>query len=217
MARDFEGEARRESEQDGAIKQWMTDRIKTIHETVSAFDVLERYGVHLRMGGHRPEQISCPFHGIDNKPSARYHPEGPNSPSAVYCFVCQERFDAIKLWKKFSGFDGKFSALLRDIERNYNITPPEIPPMGSEAAIDEFHEAELDLSNFFDLTDRRLRNSKPAFQKLDDMKGYLTLGSVIDQLFAQFQLRAVVPATAKSVLRKVLDKIGTKERSCPDV
>lgn len=38
------------------------------------------------------EQVSCPFHGVDNKKSARYYKET----DTVYCWVCK------KVWNVFS-------------------------------------------------------------------------------------------------------------------
>jgi hypothetical protein len=214
MARDFEAEARREVGQNDAAKQWMKDRVETLHSRVTAYDVLSRFNVSLKYGGQREEQISCPFHGKDNKPSARFYPETVKGPSGVWCFVCQQRWDCIKLWQKFSAHEGRFGSLLRDIELSFGITPPEAPSVVREKPVDE--EAE-EILRMFAAAERRLLSAVPAFKALGDMRGFLAIGSVIDQLRFQMERRSIQKAKARDILRKVLDKIGEKERSCPGV
>lgn len=212
MSRDFEGEARREIERNGAALQWIKDRVVVLHDRVSTYDVLTRYGIKLRAGGNRDEQFSCPFHGKDNKPSARFYPSSNNSPSHVWCYVCQERWDCITLWKKFAGFEGKFGGLLREIEMAYGITPPEAPSIAREEVVDEMAE---EVQRLFTAADHRLRNARRSFKKLDDMYGFLTLGSVLDRLRHEVIAGSLPLVRAKEVLRRVLDKIGEKERACP--
>lgn len=214
MARDFEGEARREFAQNDAAKAWMKERIETLHQRVSAHDVLARFNVKLRYSGQREEQISCPFHGKDTKPSARFYPETTNRPSGVWCFVCQKRWDCIKLWQQFTAHEGRFGSLLRDIELTFGITPPEAPTMVREKPVDE--EAE-EIVRLFDAAENRLFHAVPTFKALDNLRGFLALGSVIDQIRYQMEHNSISKPRAKEILRMVLDKIGEKERSCPGV
>lgn len=193
-----------------AVWRWMRARIETIHRTVSASDVLRRNGVRLQYGDRR-EQFSCPFHGRDNKPSARIYPEVPGKPSHVWCFVCQERWDAIALWRKFEGHekDVSFGRVLREIERAYGIVPPEGPP--PEEAESEDVSAFVEVMRLYEVCERRLRAAKPLF----DMRGYLILGTILDRLCARVDERKTTPEKAKETIRVVLDKIGAKER-CSD-
>jgi len=188
-----------------AVRRWMQARIETIHRTVTAQDVLRRNGVQLRYMD-REEQFSCPFHGRDTKPSARVYPDSARSPSHAWCFVCQERWDCITLWKKFEGFEGPFGRLLREIERAYGITPPEGPP--PEEAEEEETLALAEIANLCSICERRLRASKSLF----DMKGYLALGTILDRLYARLEGRQITPDKAKETIRLVLDKIGQRER-----
>ena len=208
MARDFQDEARKESVHSEAIKQWVQMRIKTLHERVTAHDVLRRYDVKLQYNSDRSEQIACPFHGEDKNPSARVYPETNEGPSHVWCYVCRESWDCIKLWKKFTAFEGRFTALLRDLERNFGITPPETP----EGTFFERDENAEEIKNLFEVCERRLAGARRAF----DMKGYLTIGSILDRAWFNYNKRILVPDEAKILLRRVLDKVGEKERSCPD-
>lgn len=213
MSRDYEREARQELEQNDAAKQWMKERVEVIHQRVTADDVLSRFGIRLRYNGQREEQFSCPFHGKDNKPSARYYPASVRGPAHVWCFVCQKNWDCIRLWREFAGFEGKFGSLLREIEKSYGITPPEAPRMAREVKVDE--EAE-EVKRLFATADNRLRNSLTSFKSLNDMRGYLTLGSVLDRLDYALKEGTVPMPKAKEVLRRVLDKIRERERQCPD-
>src|SRR5574343_824433 len=103
MPRDFRREAEQEDSQRKLQRAWIQERVAAIRATVSAYDVLRKFGVKLHHAGeNRIEQFSCPFHGKDTKPSARIYPAGPTGPSHAWCFVCQERWDAITLWRKFN-------------------------------------------------------------------------------------------------------------------
>jgi hypothetical protein len=190
------------------IRRWISARIEQIHSNITAHDVLRRNGVNLKQGASdREEQFPCPFHGHDNKPSARVYSSSNRGPSHVWCFTCHERWDAIALWKKFSGTESKFTYLLTQIERDFGLPTPEAPPMEDEP--DDAEAVELEL--LFGVCERRLKAAKSAF----DMKAFLTVGSVLDRLFSGVENGTVNYETAKAALRRVLDKIGEKERACP--
>jgi hypothetical protein len=181
-----------------------------IHATASAADVLRRNGVSLRYGGQRAEQIFCPFHGNSKTPAARFHPPDAKRSDHVWCFVCNEQWDAITLFKKFANYTGKFSGLLRLIERDYGITPPEAP-----SAVPDDEPAEHELAEahvMLDVCERRLVSSRRAFE----MKGYLVLGSVLDRITHGLDAGTLPLPTARETMQRVLDKIGEKRRVCPD-
>jgi len=213
MALDLERalrEAEKESEQKSASHSWIAERLAQIHQNISAYDVLRYHGVQLKyQGDEHEEQISCPFHGKDTDPSARVYPSTARSQSGVWCFVCNERWDAISLWKKFAGDeDAKFSSVLFGLERAFGLTTPEMPT-GLETKQDqqanfEYEEATALLS----LCETRLRLAKPKFQ----MVGFLRVGQALDLLRYRVTNRAIPFESAKQVLRQVLDKIGEKER-----
>ena len=203
----FEDEARKEIEQSDGYTRWMRARVDALHHRVSAGDVLRENGVNLRYGGARPEQISCPFHGQDVNPSARYHPEEGRSKAGIWCFVCNKRWDAIGLWKQFRGFEGSFGSLLRSMERAYGLEPPEAPP----ESVAEEAEDDVELAQLFEVCERRLRGAKRAFT----MEGYLTLCSILERLYFRVEKGGIKLTAAKAILRKALDKIGAKERECP--
>ena len=86
-------ETQNEYQRSEAYKAWVMERVEAIKSRVSAHDILRHNGVDLKFGsGDKAESIICPFHA-DNKPSAKVHPTIGNSPSALYCFTCQARWD----------------------------------------------------------------------------------------------------------------------------
>jgi len=209
MNRDYQREAAGEVARTEGMRRWIAARIDQIHANLTAHDVLRRNGVNLKQGAsEREEQFSCPFHGKDNKPSARVYPSSARGASHVWCYVCQEKgWDCITLWKKFSGFEGRFTALLAQIERDFGLPTPEAPPAG----VEEPDDTESDeLAEMFEICERRLKSAKGAF----DMRGYLTVGSVLDKLYSGVENGQVTPQAAKGALQRVLDKIGEKKRSC---
>ena len=209
--RDFTREAAKEDEQREVWRKWIAQRVETIHRNVTVFDVLRKNGAQFRYGD-REEQISCPFHGRDEKPSARAYPESARGPSHVWCFVCNQRWDAISLWKKFSGREEfKFGALLREIESAFNIVPPETPSDSAEYVAEEDPE-HIEVQHLFETCEKRLQRAKRQF----DMQSFLKVCVVLDRLRLQVEERRLPLAKAKELLRQVLDKIGAKVRSCPE-
>lgn len=199
-------------EQQEAIKKWIAKRTEVIHERVTAADVLQRNGVTLRYGGTREEQFSCPFHGKDTKPSARAYPSDGDNRSHVWCFVCQESWDCISLWKKFGDFE-RFGAALRDMEREYGILIPEAPSDIKDA--EEATEKEDIRQEFLRLLascDSVLIRNQRHF----DMTGYLQMGSILDKLLFQFNSKKISAPRGIEVIHSVFAKIAEKASLCPD-
>ena len=207
MPKDFGREAIQESEAREASRRWVQARIEAIRKNVSAHDVLRRNGITLRYSEDREEQFSCPFHGIDKMPSARVYPETVRGPSHVWCFVCHENWDSIKLWQKFGGGETKFTRVLAEMERAFGITPPERPPTPAEMA--DYVDPEVtEVEMLFAVCERHLRHSKAAFEP----KAHFTVGSILDRLRYQFDNGAISVEKAKGVIQQVLDKIRSRER-----
>lgn len=187
------------------IQEWMRARVDHIRASVSAADVLAHYGIHLSRQGATQEQLSCPFHGKDTHPSARYYPDEGDSPSHVWCYVCREkRWDAIGIWKKFSGTE-KFGEVLFQIERTFGITPPDRPKTTDFNASRENHE----IKTLFDTCEARLKTEKNSFE----CKAHLILGSLLDRLRFDYQNKAIEDATVKLKLESLLSKIRERVRA----
>jgi hypothetical protein len=191
-------------EEDGrqqAIRDWMKARIANINKNVTAADVLSRNGVSLHKNGGQEEQISCPFHGTDTHPSARYFPEANESPSHVWCFACHKRWDAIGLWKQFNG-EEKFSELLFHIERAFGLKAPEFH--AAPDLEDEYDPVREEVEKLFDACENRLRQYRKSF----DMVAHLKIGSLLDQLRFNLEQGALPPLEAQKRLTQILAKIG---------
>lgn len=214
--RDHREAVERKSLAQEARLAWVKARVRAIHEKVSTYDVLRRGGVELRHDDTE-EQFSCPFHGSDSKPSARVYPESNTGPSHAWCYVCQERWDAISLWRKFNGMgeDAKFSQVLASLERAFGL---QVPKLSEDAILDDdpFDETLDDFEDLYDVCESRLREARPAYRYFDDMQGYLSAGSILDKIRHRVDSRLLPPERAIEVLQRLLDKIGDKERACPE-
>ena len=183
-----------------AFREWNQRRRDNIHANVTAADVLQLHGVNLQRGGLQSEQISCPFHGDDRHPSAKYFPGDGDRRSGVWCYVCHERWDALLLWKKFRGTE-RFSELLREIERAFGLTPPEahgIPerPPEYDPLVDEVRQ-------LFETAERRLREYRSSLP----LPTVLKLGQLLDHTQYYLDKKQITLAVAKERLTAVQDRI----------
>jgi len=218
MASRHEKEAAKQDYAERARLAWMKMRVEGLHTKVSAYDVLRSNGVDLQqVSDAQEEQFSCPFHGEDRKPSARVYPESSRSPSHAWCFFCQERWDAISLWRKFNGGEDKsFGQVISEMERAYGIATPDLPqdaifddrPNEEEGRLDSFE-------SLLEVCERRLKEAEPAYRQLEDMLGYLQVGSVLDKLRYRVAQKTLKPGKGLEILQQVLTKVGAAERACP--
>lgn len=205
--RDFYSEAAQEAKQSEAYRQWVRLRVAALRSKVGIGDVLARYGYPLKYGGHKPEQLSCPFHGKDNKPSTRFYPSEGDKPAGVWCFVCQEKWDSITLFKKFEQLEESFTRTLTQMERTFGLETPDIPREAVFVAAESPLVREVE--QLFGVCERRLQGAKSRFT----MSGYLQVGSVLDRLKYQSTHGKRPPEDVLKVLQQVLSKIGEKERA----
>jgi hypothetical protein len=214
MPRDHRQEAQQEAASREIWWEWIRQRVENVHQHVTAHDVLRQGGVELDQAtSDDEEQFRCPFHGIDHKPSARVYPEDHRSKSHAWCFVCQEPWDAISLWKKFHGFadeEHSFTRTLTGIEQEYGLTAPPMPtgvssePSEGDRALEQFDDA-------YEGCEGYLRRARPAYRQLDDMVGYLSAGQALDKLRYQVDKRLMTPKRGQEILRQLLDRITAKE------
>ena len=85
-----------------------------VNNAVSMVDLLGEFGTTLRTPTHE-EQISCPFHGKDSKPSARHYPDT----NSVYCFTCKKSWDPIRFMMDKRAM--RFKEVLDLFGRKYGI------------------------------------------------------------------------------------------------
>lgn len=209
--RNFLREGQEQNERNDVMREWVRARIAVARDAISAHQILRHFGVNLRQGGDdHEEQFSCPFHGEDTKPSARVYPSDARSGSHVWCFVCNERWDIFALWKKFKGQDDtKFTTLLFQLEKEFALSVPEGPELGSygERVVPDTREFD-ELEQNYRTCETRLRHAKHAFA----MQGFLVIGSLLDRIRYHLDSRLGDPPALKAQMRQILDKIGEKER-----
>jgi hypothetical protein len=202
-------------------KQWYKSRVEAILSSISVYDILRHQGAHLsQVSDDREEQISCPFHGADNKPSARVYPEQPDNPSHVWCYVCQvPGWDAIGLWREYQG--GKesctFSQALFSLEKEFNLETPDMPTASSlyqeKAKVDT-----TGLDSFKELyvaCEHRLVSCRSSYQYLNDLSGYLIAGSILDQVAYRVSKQIWEPSKGSRTLQELLVRIKDVVASCP--
>lgn len=197
------------------VKEWYALRRKAIHEKVECHEILRRNGFGFKHTSDREEQFSCPFHGKDEKPSARVYPSNPQSRSHVYCFVCKPSpsWDAIALWKKFSGEDKGHHAILSEIEKAFGIEVPPMPEgsaLPKQPSIDEAKQAELE--RLLEACEVRLLDAREDYRQLGDMSGYLVAGSILDKVTSQIGQGDLNFSEGLVILQKLRQKIGERIR-----
>lgn len=198
---DLSDEVTQEDLRSSLRNEWIRQRVQNIHQVVTVQDVLRRFGVAIKYDS-KEEQISCPFHGKDNRPSARAYPATHDRRSHVWCYVCQEHWDVISLWKRFHPTEHGFSSTLAEIERAFGIPVSERPNMPEEKP-----KGNEKLERLFAACEARLVSSRESFEA----RGYLTLCVLLDRLYAAAEANGDA-AVIESKLQKILDKIGEKCR-----
>lgn len=85
-------------------------------------------------------QLRCPFHGKDNKPSARLY----KATNTCYCWVCQKRWNGIDFIKEKEGFS--YGAAINYILKKFNIDISSIPDMPEKEDNPKLIESERKLA-----------------------------------------------------------------------
>jgi len=193
------------------IKAWYAMRRATIHEQITAHDILRMNGVTFRHTSDREEQFSCPFHGKDAKPSARVYPAKADSRSHVWCYVCQKSWDAISLWKKYSGDENGHHRILTEMEKHLGITPPKVPEGTHDLPQVDTRAKDL-FTTLLDLCEHRLRTARDSYFSQEDMAGFLIAGSILDKLTFRIAEGKLAYEKANELLKQLIDKIGDRIR-----
>jgi len=111
------------------VKDWIKRRVEAVFKVYTVFQCLTEHGVEL-VDPATPLQISCNFHGADQKPSARYYPS-TSGRDHFHCFTCKLHLNAIDLFARFEGKD--FMEALKELERRNKISVPRVPDAASYA------------------------------------------------------------------------------------
>lgn len=92
---------------------------EAILNTVRLEDILVSMG--RISGGMAEEQLSCPFHGVDRKKSARYYAET----DTAYCWVCTEKWDLFSFVAKKEGMS--FAEAIAYLVKTYRVRTEHLP------------------------------------------------------------------------------------------
>lgn len=88
-----------------------------IVENLNFATVMEEYGVEFKHSPHiaAEVQMKCPFHGSDNKPSARLY----NTTRSCFCWVCRKSWDVVSFIQEKEGLF--YKQTLSYIANRYHI------------------------------------------------------------------------------------------------
>jgi len=98
--------------------------IERINEEVSIYDLFDIADPPVKyLTKVKPSQISCPFHGQDNRPSARVYPDT----NSFRCFFCSKSWNPVSFWAEDNQWfrdDDKLDIgrAIEDLSSRYNIT-----------------------------------------------------------------------------------------------
>lgn len=187
------------------IREWISRRVAAVRETYSAFSCLTEKGIELP-DESTPFQVSCPFHGADNRPSARYYPREGGKHDYLRCFKCRENWDCINLLAKFNGL--RFMDALQDLERRFHIKipkKPDAPEIVEPTERDSNYVSDQwqDVPRMLKLLEGKLARVKPKCSLTD----YVKFCRVLDAVEWDFnKVNKSTPAMA-DILKKLLGKM----------
>lgn len=125
------------------------------------------------------EQLSCPFHGKDNKPSARYYPDT----DTMYCWTCQESWDVFSYLGQKKDYD--FGSSINFLIQKFGIDTSSLPDIKDRIKSLEINKTETKVDRksilLLKLEDKisSLRQKVP-FEKYNKMVfGFLLLKSLV--------------------------------------
>lgn len=107
-------------------QKWIKDRSWAVRKAYNSYDCLHEFGFgETLVDTDTAVQMSCPFHGPDRRPSARYYPSSSRYSDYVRCYYCKENWDSVNLYMKFKGLS--FMDALKELERRFRIKIPKRP------------------------------------------------------------------------------------------
>jgi len=148
-------------------------RIFRASRYVDTFSVLKELGIDIP-DADSSYQIKCPFHGADNKPSARYYAAAESDPAHFYCFKCRIRMIGPEL--KAKQRRESVETIVREIELRYNLPLEEISEDSQE----------LDISKFIFYCERKIRRLRSSMS----LEDFLECVDTLDDAYKQNTLEA---------------------------
>jgi hypothetical protein len=177
------------------VQKWIAQRIGAVSLVYSTYDALIEVGVEV------PDrsidyQVRCPWHGTDNKPSARYYGSGPNP--HFYCFKCKIQLNSVGIYAKHRSIS--FMEGLKELERRFSIKISKSPDHSIEQNEPSVYDDIPTLINIIEKKLARLRDKCP-------MNNYVKFCRLMDTI--QYDYDATSKATPEmiSALKKLISKM----------
>jgi len=160
-----------------ALQEWMQRRVAAIEKVYGAYDVLTEHGVEIPERGTN-QQVACPFHGADRRPSARYY--GTTGKEHFHCFTCKVHESAVGLYAKFKNI--KFNEALTQLERRFHIKTPRMPEDAIREPVEKSShyesEAWKDVSRVLELLEKKLMRLRDKVALIDFIRFCRVLDTV---------------------------------------
>lgn len=169
------------------------ERLKNlILEKVDLADVMVKYGVIFAFNPKVTDRVQyrCPFHGRDNKPSARIY----RDTKTCYCWVCLKSWDVISFIQEKEGL-GYREALMFIINK-YGIDISSIP---DEPKISQKKSSSINLTNVYMIS---------AENRIKEMKNKVNLEKY--RVLVSFYLTTKFDAHSGKDVSKNLKKLESK-------
>jgi hypothetical protein len=160
-------------------KSWIRRRADAVRSVYTAFDAMNEHGHgDLIPDPDSPTQVSCPFHGPDTRPSARYYPKMGGDHDYVRCYFCKENWDSLNLFMKFMGLP--FMEALKDLERRFRIRVPERPDSPDfeeppdKSSSNYTSAAWEDVTRILPILERKLSRLRDVASMIDYVRSWMT-------------------------------------------
>lgn len=202
-----------------AFQEWVDERASVVRAQYSAFDCLQEHGFGNEIPDNTtPTQVSCPVHGPDNRPSARYYPSDGLRADYIHCYACKLHADAIQLYSKFKSI--KWYEALKELERRFGIKVTKAPNgQPIEEPIDKtsskyVSEAWNDVPKMLEMLEGKLLRIRDKVTMNDFIKFCRLLDLVRWDL--DHTQQKVTPEMVE-VLKKAHDKMNAAIQIVPDI
>lgn len=126
------------------------------------------------------EQLSCPFHGKDNKPSARYYPDT----DSMYCWTCQKSWDVFGYLGQKRDYD--FGSSINFLLQKFGVDTSSLPDIKDKIKSLEINKNETKVDRksilLLKLEDKiSSLKQKVPFEKYNKLTfGFLRLKSLVN-------------------------------------
>lgn len=158
-------------------QEWYKRRVEAVEKVYGAYDVLTEHGVEIPDRAMNL-QLACPFHGPDNRPSARYY--GATNQEHFHCYACKVHETSIGLLAKFKNI--KYNEALVQLERRFGIKVPRKPEESITESVEKSShyesEAWKNIPRVLDLLEKKLMRLRDKASMIDFIKFCRVLDTV---------------------------------------